>query len=328
MLHTELTLPSQFVTISESATHGVFEVRGLFPGYGHTVGNALRRVILSSLPGAAIVSVKIEGVDHEFATLEGMREDILRFTLNLQQVRAELIGVDEATATISVTGPGVITAKDITGNSSVVIANPDLYLCELTGKTKLNVELNWKTGIGYVPKTMHHKDRVPVGTIVLDAIYTPTRKVSYEVENMRVGDRTDYNRLIISVDTDGSIAPRSAFESAVKIMIAQMRAMLNLVAEELSEPTSAELHNSGMVETVDSVMEIDNSTEDALKTRIDTLELSARTLNALSSANIRTLGGLVRKSAQDILNLEGIGPKGLDEVQVALNSFGLKLKED
>lgn len=319
-----IILPSQFSTLSENATHGVYEIGGLYPGYGHTLGNSLRRIILSSLPGAAVTTVKIEGADHEFASYKGMKEDILSLVLNIKKLRARLVGVTEATVELSIKGPKVVTAKDITNLGGVVeITNTDEYLCELTDKVDLKVEITFTSGIGFMGRESIRREKLPAGTIVLDSVFSPIRKASYVVDNMRVGERTDYNRLEIAIETDGTITPREAFEQSLALMINQLRAIANLKEEFIDAPRVAAV-TSG---TEDAEDDMEDSHTDALKTRIDTLGLSTRVMNALSEANIRTLGGLVRKAENDLLELEGFGSKGLDEIKEVLTRFDLKLKD-
>jgi DNA-directed RNA polymerase subunit alpha len=322
----EIILPSQFTTLSETTTSGVYEIGGLYPGYGHTLGNSIRRVILSSLPGSAITMIKIEGVDHEFSTYQGMKEDVLAFILNLKKVRARLVGTEEVTVTLSVKGQKVVTAADITADGSVELANPDQYLCELTDKNaSLECTVTFASGIGFMTRDAIRREKLPVGTIVLDSIFSPIRKVSYEVENMRVGDRTDYNRLQLSIETDGTITPSEALSDSLRIMITQLKAIANLKEEDLLPPVTMDF-SSESPSFVDSSEE-EESVADVLKTRIDSLGLSTRVMNALTEANIRTLGGLVRKSEDDLLDLEGFGSKGLEEIKSILVSFDLKLKD-
>lgn len=322
----EIILPSQFSTLSETATSGVYEIGGLYPGYGHTLGNSIRRVVLSSLPGAAITMVKIEGVEHEFSTYSGMKEDILAFILNLKKVRARLVGVDEVTVTLTIKGQKVVTAADISVDASVELANPDQYLCELTDKNaSLTCTITFATGIGFMTRDAIRREKLPVGTIVLDAIFSPIRKVSYEVDNMRVGDRTDYNRLQIAIETDGTITPSEALSDSLRIMVTQLRAIANLKEEDIVLATTPESKTTD--DSEDDYSDGEESVADVLKTRIDSLGLSTRVMNALTEANIRTLGGLVRKSEQDLLDLEGFGSKGLEEIKSILLSFDLKLKD-
>ena len=318
MLETNVTLPSKPRVVSEEGFKGIFEIDGLYPGYGHTLGNSLRRIILSSLPGAAITQVKIDGVEHEFSTLAGVKEDVLTILLNLRRVRLQLHGDEPMTVTLKSNGAGVITAKDLEAPSQVEILNPEQHIAEITNKTaKLNMEITVENGLGYVPREVHQKDKVEIGTIALDAVFTPIRRANYEVENMRVGDRTDYNRLRMVIETDGTYTAREALEKSIEVMIHQLKAVIGF--QETVEETPEE----APVEAEEKSEEPD---PEVLKTRIETLDLSARTLQALEEASIRTIGGLVRKKKDDILALDGIGPKGVEEVEELLGKMNLTLE--
>ncbi len=323
MLETNVALPSKPRVVREEEFSGVFEIDGLYPGYGHTLGNSLRRIILSSLPGAAITQVKIDGVEHEFSTIAGIKEDVVTILLNLKRIRLGMHGEGPLTISLKANGAKVITAADLTAPSQITILNPDQKICEITDKaSKLNMDITVEHGLGYVAREVHQKDKVDIGTIALDAVFTPIRRVNYEVENMRVGDRTDYNRLRIFLETDGTLTPREALESSIEIMIHQLKAVIGF-QESTSESREAPVEEVSEAKGA-PVADID---ADILKTRIETLDLSARTLAALESANIRTVGGLVRKKKDDILALDGIGPKGLDEIETMLTSMGTTLKE-
>ena len=196
MLETNVTLPSKPRVVSEEEFRGIYEIDGLYPGYGHTLGNSLRRIILSSLPGAAITHVKIEGVKHEFDTISGVKEDVITILLNIKRVRLVAHTDEPITITLKKTGAGVVTAADIECPSQVEVLNPDQKICEITNKsTTVEMEMTVENGLGYVAREIHQKEKVDIGTIALDAVFTPIRRANYEVENMRVGDRTDYNRL-------------------------------------------------------------------------------------------------------------------------------------
>ena len=320
MLETNVTLPSKPRVVTEDEFAGVFEIDNLYPGYGHTLGNSLRRIILSSLPGAAITQVKIDGVDHEFSVLEGVREDVLTILLNLKRVRLALHGDEPITITLKKTGAGFVTAGDLITPTQVEVLNPEQPIAEITAKgTTLEMEILVEKGLGYVPREIHQKDKVDVGTIALDAVFTPIRRANYEVENMRVGDRTDYNRLRVSIETDGTFSPREALEKAIEIMVHQLSSIIGFQEKYSAPSVSAEAV---------SVKEVSNEpSSDILKTRIETLDLSTRTAQALEEASIRTVGGLVRKSKDDILALDGIGPKGLEEITELLQKMGLSLTE-
>jgi DNA-directed RNA polymerase subunit alpha len=318
MLETNVTLPSKPRVVSEEDFHGVYEIDGLFPGYGHTLGNSLRRIILASLPGATVTQVKIEGVQHEFSTMAGMNEDVITLLLNLKRVRFQLHGDEPMTIKLKKTGAGNVTAADISCPTQVEILNPKQHIAELTAKSSvLDMSITIERGLGYVPREIHQKDKVEIGTIALDAVFTPIRRANYEVENMRVGDRTDYNRLRLSIETDGTITPRQALERSIEIMIHQLKAVIGF--QDLNQPVP---ESTTVVATESAAPDTE-----VLKTRIETLELSTRTLAALETASIRTVGGLVRKSKGDILALDGIGPKGVDEIVALLETMSLNLGE-
>lgn len=322
MLETNVTLPSKPRVVSEDEFRGVFEIDNLYPGYGHTLGNSLRRIILSSLPGAAITQVKIEGAQHEFSTLDGVREDVITILLNLKRVRL-LLHVDEPmTIALKKNGVGMVTAGDLIVPSQVEILNPEQPIAEITSKsTTLEMEILVEKGLGYVPREVHQKDKVEIGTIALDAVFTPIRRANYEVENMRVGDRTDYNRLRVSIETDGTFSPREALEKSIEIMVHQLSAVIGF-QENYTNNNSAEVVIEKPAADVSS-----EPSSDVLKTRIETLDFSTRTAQALEEASIRTIGGLVRKSKDDILALDGIGPKGLEEITELLRKMNLSLTE-
>ncbi len=319
MLETNVALPSKPRIVSEEEFRGIYEIDGLYPGYGHTLGNSLRRIILSSLPGAAITKVKIEGVEHEFSTIDGVKEDVITILLNIKRIRLALHGDDAIIVRIKKKGAGLVTAADITVPSQVEILSPEQPIAEITGKsTELDIELTVEKGLGYVAREVHQKDKVEIGVIALDAVFTPIRRANYEVENMRVGDRTDYNRLRVFIETDGTITPKQALEQSIEIMIHQLKAVIGFQDQVKSEAPAPEAVVAETSAAIDP---------DVLKTRIENLELSSRTLAALEEANIRTVGGLVRKRKDDILALDGIGPKGLEEIVDLLATMGVSLSE-
>ncbi len=318
-----IILPSKPVVITESETSGVYEIEGLYPGYGHTLGNSLRRIILSSLPGFAITSVKIDGVNHEFSTIDGVKEDVITMILNLKKVRFQVTGDEPQTVNLTIKDAKEVLAGDIKTSGGVEVANKDLYLCTVTGKTNLNIEMTLEKGLGYVPKEVLSKDKVEIGTIVMDAIFTPIRRVSYEVEHMRVGNRTDYNKLRIAIETDGSLTAREALEKSIEIMIHQLKAIIGF-KEEIIE--SAQIDDSEEAYESDVTAGNDAKQEDILKTRIEDLNLSVRTQKALSAASIRTIGGLTKKKEDDLLSIAGLGQKGVEEIKKALSNFGINLK--
>lgn len=313
-----IALPSKPRVAREEGTKGVYEIDGLYPGYGHTLGNSLRRVVLSSLPGAAATRIKIAGVPHEFSTVEGVKEDVVAIILNVQKLRVALATDESQTLRLKAKngkdGQKVLTAADLEVPGQVEIKNPEQVIATLTGKdASIDLEITVERGLGFVPKEEVHKERVEVGEIAVDAIFTPIRRVAYETENMRVGDRTDFNRLRVSIETDGTIAPRQALENAIEIMIQQLKAVVGF-REESAEPAAR--------------AEADAPAEDgeALKARVEDLGLSGRVENALAEAGIRTVGGLARKKESDLKDLEGLGPKGVSEIKEALAARGVSLK--
>ena len=317
-----IILPSKPRVVSENEFKGVYEIDGLYPGYGHTLGNSLRRIVLSSLPGAAITSVKIDGVSHEFSTMTGVKEDVVLVLLHLKKLRFKMLSDEPQTASLTVKGPKIATAADISVSGQLEVLNPELYIAEVTDKaTTLSIEMTVERGLGFMPRDMHNKDKVEIGTIAVDAIFTPIRRVSYEVENMRVGDKTNHNRLRMHIETDGTISPREALESSIRIMIDQLAAVVGFVEtkapaiEAASETTAASEEGAGG----DDMSEV-------LKTRIDTLDLPSRIVNALTDAGIRTLGGLARKKKEDLLEIEGMGEKGIQEIKKVLSNHGITLK--
>jgi len=270
-----IVLPSKPRIVREKDNLGVYEIDGLYPGYGHTLGNSLRRIILSSLPGAAITSVKIEGVSHEFSTIDGVKEDVVTIILQLKKVRIKVAGEGAQSLELKVKGPKEVTAADIKTPGQVEVLNPEQHLMSITGKTEIRLEIIVEQGLGYVPKEALQKERVSIGAIAVDAAFTPIRRVNYEVENMRVGNRTD------------------------------------LLAED--KP----------IEEKKSKIVLD---PELLKTRIESLPLSQRTINSLTDGNIRTLGGLARKKEEDLLDIDGLGNKGVQEIRKLLSSYNVVLK--
>ncbi len=319
-----IALPSKPRVVSESDRSGIYEIDGLYPGYGYTLGNSLRRIVLSSLPGSAVTHVKIPGVAHEFSTVEGVKEDVVTILLNLRKIRLKLLTDEPQTITLSVKGPRGVTAADLKLPGQVEVLNPEQHIAEVTGKVNLEIELRAERGLGYIPKEMHQKERVEVGTIALDAIFSPIRRVNYEVENMRVGDRTDFNRLRIVIETDGTLAPREALEQSIKTMIQQLKAVVGFKEDE-----APELH-LGLAESHTASREDKGGALDAevLKTRITELSMPQRVEMALDNASIRTVGGLVRKREDDLLAIEGLGQKGLQDIKRALSNMGLTLRND
>jgi len=324
MIYHDIVLPTKPKVISEDGFSASYEIDGLYPGYGHTLGNSLRRIILSSLPGVAITSVKIAGVSHEFSTIEGVKEDVITIILNLKKIRIKILSEESQVIRLKVKGPKEVTAADIKLPGQLQITNPDLIIANVTGKnTVLDIEMTIERGLGYVSKEVLQKDKVDIGTIAMDAIFTPIRRVNYEVENMRVGDRTDFNRLRIFIETDGTITPKESLEKSIEIMINQLNAIVGFQKEAKEETKVSDKKESKKAEEEKEAV-VDN---DALKTRIESLNLSTRTMNALSTENIRTIGGLALKKESELLEISGLGNKGMTEIKKALGKYGITLSE-
>ena len=312
-----ITLPSKPRIVSEEGTQGIYEIDSLYPGYGHTLGNSLRRIILSSLPGAAVTQVKIEGVPHEFATVDGMRETVMEMLLNLKRVHFVLHGDEPQTISLSTKGTTEVTAKDFKLPSQVEIQNPDQHICDLSGKVSLELEATIDRGLGYVSREVLSKDKVNIGTIALDATFTPIRRVNYEVENMRVGDRTDFNRLRIFIETNDTISPREALEKSIEIMIHQLKSIIGF---QESAPVGMSKEMSPVEDRADA------TALGATKVKIADLDLSARVTTSLEDAGIKSAAGLARKTATALKELDGIGDKAIEEIEKALAGHGLALK--
>ncbi|MFA6278973.1 MAG: DNA-directed RNA polymerase subunit alpha [Candidatus Paceibacterota bacterium] len=316
-----ITLPSKPRIVSEEGLQGVYEIDSLYPGYGHTLGNSLRRIILSSLPGATITQVKIEGAAHEFATLEGVRETVMEIILNLKRVHFVLHGDEPQTISLTVKSAGEVTAKNFNLPTQVEINNPEQHIADLSGKASLEIEATIERGLGYVPREVLTTDKVDIGTIALDATFTPIRRVNYEVENMRVGDRTDFNRLRILIETNGTIAPREALEKSIETMIHQLKAVIGF--QESAAPASTEAMES---KEGKKAAKENSFAADATKIKIAELGLSARVVSALEGAGIKSAAGLARKTASALKELDGIGDKAIEEISEALAGSGLTLK--
>ncbi len=324
MPETKIVLPSKPRIVKEEENSGSYEIDGLYPGYGHTLGNSLRRIILSSLPGVAPVGVKIEGVGHEFSAVPGVKEDVISIILNIKKVIMKTTTEEPLVLRLKAKGIKEVKASDIETPGQITILNGDQHIADLTDKNaSLDMEIFVESGLGYIPKESLKKDRVAIGEIALDASFTPIRRVNYEVENMRVGNRTDFNRLKVFIETNGTLTPNEALERSIRIMIDQLKAVVGF-EEPLVEIEEKEIKTDDREEKETAPRkEID---PEILKTRIEAVELSQRTLNALTNANIRTVGGLARKTEEDILDIDGLGTKGVQEIKKILSDFGITLK--
>ncbi|MBI4708817.1 MAG: DNA-directed RNA polymerase subunit alpha [Candidatus Portnoybacteria bacterium] len=311
-----IPLPQKPKIIKKENNLAIFEIEGCYPGYGVTLGSALRRVLLSSLPGAAVTGVKIKGAQHEFSTIPGVLEDVIEIILNVKQIRFKLYTDEPITVILSAKGQKEVTAGDIKTSSDVEVVNKDAKIATLTDKkAELEIELKVEKGLGFEPVESRKKEKLEIGLVAVDAIFTPIKKVNFEVENMRVGERTDFNRLRIEIETDGTVSPEESFARATETLVDHFKLFL--------EMEKSEEEREGKVKA-EAVKEADEQTT---KIKTEDLKLSKRTINALQEGGIKTVGGLIKKNEASLLEVEGMGEKGIKEIKKALKKLGLELKE-
>lgn len=313
--------PDKVIMNSSTETEGQFEFRPLEPGYGLTIGNALRRVLLSSLEGFAFTSVRINGVEHEFSTIKGVVEDVTEIILNLKQVRfkRQIDDQESETVKVSVSGKDTLTAGDIAGTiNAFQVLNPELVICHMDSSVKLDMELIIEKGRGYVPAEENKKADAAMGTIAIDAIYTPIKNVRYSIENFRVEQKTDYEKLLIEIITDGSIHPKDALTEASNILIHHFMLFSD-------ERITLEDQESKETDTYDE--EILHMRQ-LLKTKLTDLDLSVRALNCLKAAEVETLGDLVTYTKADLMKFRNFGKKSLTELDELVSDKGLEFGMD
>ncbi len=311
----DLIRPKRLEVEKETLTssYGKFTAEPFERGFGITIGNSLRRILLSSLQGAAITSVKIDGVLHEFSAIPGAKEDITEIILNLKEVRLKLHTEGPKTIRVKAEGPTVLKAGDIITGDAVEILNPDQYIATLSRDGKLSMEMVVKVGRGYVPAERNKEENQPIGTIPMDAIFSPIKKVNYTVTNARVGQITDYDKLTMEVWTDGSLNPEEAVAHSAKILKEQLSIFITFEEEEEAEMSYSEDEE-----------EKEAFNENLLRS-VDELELSVRSANCLKHANIRLIGDLVQKTEAEILATKNFGRKSLNEIKEILSEMGLSL---
>ncbi len=313
--------PDKVIMIDSSEFHGTFEFRPLEPGYGLTVGNALRRVLLSSLEGFAITSVRIEGVEHEFSTIAGVVEDVTEIILNLKQIRfkQQVEDVDSETATITISKTEQLTAGDFQQFiSGFQVLNPEQVICNMEPSVNLNIELTIEKGRGYIPAEENKKANAPLGTIFTDSIFTPIKNVKYAVEDYRVEQKTDYEKLTFEIQTDGSIHPQDALTEAAKVLIHHFMLFsderITLEADEIAQTETYDEESLHM--------------RQLLKTKLVDLDLSVRALNCLKAADVETLGDLVVYNRSDLMKFRNFGKKSLSELEEVVSTKGLDFGMD
>jgi len=316
--------PDKVIMISSTDRQGQFEFRPLEPGYGITVGNALRMILLSSLEGYSITAIKIAGVDHEFSTMKGVVEDVTEIILNLKQVRfkKQIEGTDTEKVTVNVSGKTQFTAGDISKfTTAFQVLNPELVLCNMESNVKISIDVQIDKGRGYVPSEENKTNSAPIGTIFVDSIFTPIRNVKYSIENYRVEQKTDYEKLIMDITTDGSIHPKEALKEAAEILIHHFMLFSDeKITLETKEKTPTE--------------ELDENTlhmRQLLGTKLVDMDLSVRALNCLKAADVETLGDLVSYNKSDLLKFRNFGKKSLTELEELVRAknltFGMNISK-
>jgi len=312
---TELIKPTKIdVDKKDKQTYGSVSIEPLERGFGLTIGNALRRILLSSLQGAAVTSIQIDGVLHEFSSIPGMIEDVTEFILNIKSLALKLNSDQPKKMSLKASGPGEVKASDIEAGSDIEIINPDLILCHLDKSAKINLELTVQNGKGYVAAELQKKEDKQIGLILVDSIFSPVKKVSYNIENSRVGQVTDYDKLTLNVETNGSMEPDDAIAMSARILQEQLQYFINFEEPEIDDKSKEE----------ESEIKFNRN----LLRKVDELELSVRSANCLRNDNIVYIGDLVQKSENDMLRTPNFGRKSLNEIREVLMQMGLNLGMD
>lgn len=303
----------EILEIGENQKSGKFVIEPLERGYGTTLGNSMRRIMLSSLPGAAVTSVHIEGILHEFDNIDGVKEDVTEIILNIKDLSIKVYGNEEKTLRIEAEGEGVVSAGDIIADADVEILNPDMHIATLAEGARLNMEMSVSQGRGYVTAEANKTPGMAIGVIPVDSIFTPVKKVSYTVSNTRVGQMTDYDKLVIEVHTNGSITPEETLSLSAKVMTEHLNLFINLT-DHVND-----------VEIM--VQKEDDEKEKVLEMTIEELDLSVRSYNCLKRAGINTVEELAKKNDDEMMKVRNLGKKSLEEVQKKLIALGLSLKD-
>lgn len=316
-----IPLPLQPNVVQKKGEKAVFEIAPLYPGYAVTIGNTYRRVLLSSLEGSAITQVKINGANHEFATLPGVMEDVIIILINLKKIRVKNWSDEPQTIMLDIKGEKSVKAKDFKPNPQVKITTPDIHIATLTEKkSELEIEAKIEKGVGYMTSEEMSDKKSDIGVIALDAIFTPVKKVNFQIENMIVGKRTDFEKLELEIETDGTIDPEEAFSQATEIIFNHF-SLFSEFGKKEEKPSLKEAK-----EGEKSGEKGGEKDEDSKKIKVDDLKISERTKNALLKNSLKTLGGISRKTEKDILELEGMGDKGIKEIKKILKKHGLEFK--
>ena len=312
----EIIKPTITKEVDANKQYGKFVIEPLERGYGTTLGNCMRRVLLSSLPGAAITSVKIDGILHEFSTIPGVKEDVTEIILNLKRLAVKIDGDEDTRAIINAVGPKEVTAADIICDSDLEIFNPDLHIATVDATGKLKIEMTVARGRGYIPAERNKKPEDTIGVIPIDSIFSPVQRVNYTVQDTRVGNETDYDKLILEVWTDGSLRPEEAVSKAAGILVMHLKLFQSMdgLPEEIEE------------EEATFPEEVEDDTSKVLEMTIEDLDLSVRSFNCLKRANINTVADLAEKTEDDMMKVRNLGRKSLEEVKKKLEELGLALR--
>lgn len=323
-----ISFPKPIKLIDKKENSAVIEINDCYPGYGVTLANALRRVMLSGLPGAAITSVKIKNAPHEFSTIEGVKEDIVEIILNLKQLRFKLYGDEPVKAKLSAKGEKEAIAGDIETKGRAEIINKDAHIATLTRKNaELDMELTIEKGLGYAPVEQRDRNKKEIGVIAIDAIFSPIRKVGYEIENVRVGQRTDYNKIIFEIETDGSIESEEALKQAAQILIEQFAAVKSSEKEIAAPPIPGEVGEKPAAPEAKEKKAAAIPFETFLDKPIDELKFSNRVRAILEENKLKTVGAIVKKTENELLSLPKMGKTSLKEVRKELGKLGMTLKQ-
>jgi len=312
-----ITIP-QIEKITEEKNCATFVIFPLFPGYGVTIGNSLRRILYSSLKGSAIYSIKVDGASHEFSTLPGVKEDLIQIILNLKKIRLKLHEGNSATLKLDVKGAKEVSAKDIKCPASVEIVNPDQPIATLGKSAKLSMELAVNKGLGYLPTEQREDERLPLGSIAIDAIYSPVQRINYSVESTRVGKITNYDKLTIDIVTDGTIKPEEAMRKSAEILIDQLRLIKDFKVKGREDTKTAKTSKTKVKKTrpVKDIIDIKSQ-------KIEEAGFSTRTINALVNNKVKTVAGLSRLSDESLSQIKGLGAKGIEEIKAKLTEWDI-----
>ena len=324
-----ITLPASPKYIEVSKNVGKIEIDGCYPGYGTTLGNTIRRVLLSSLTGTAATSIKIKGVSHEFSTIPGVLEDMIQIILNIKKIRFRSHKEEPVKLTLKEKNAKKITAADIQCPADVEVINKESHIATITEKKgELEIEIEVQKGLGYVPVEQQEREVKEIGLIAIDAVFTPVRRVNYSVENTRVGKRTDFDKITLEIETDGSISPREAYDSAINIIASQFEALKNFEVEKAGETAldAEKDRETGKEKELEELGQVQSSGADTKNTSVESLSLSTRTMNVLEKSNLKTIEDLTALSTEELMNLGGMGAKGIKEIKKAIGNFGFTLK--